>query len=329
MTVNTKAFWNRTLLWKDWKNSMAMILLYFGMIFQIYPLTLLRGLAKATEHKRQSALAYIVYRFGRPPSGLTLIVVMSVVLLGSLLLGEERKRSTYNLLLAMPFSRKQIFISKYILGVGSVIAVYLINGLLLAIILASNSELRTFLSAQRISSWVLSQMVIMVTILSFTFVFAAMTGTIAASTVLTGIFLIFPEGFVELIQINLGRIYGYFYVYDILSPYGHFSRAITLVSYAADNHLVLQRWPLLLGASALMAVLALKIFEANPMEKNGEVLVIETVKPLFRIGVPLCFMLLIGGLFADSLGVGLGYVVGAALGGVIVQYTIGLRKTAS
>ena len=320
----------RTLLWKDWKNWVGLAFGYFLLVTLTHPVALLQAIKKAHKYDSESILPYVAPVIQRLQFGsefyFVAVMVMSVVLLGSLLVGEERKRNTYNLLLAMPFSRKQILLSKVVFGIGTIVASYLLNGLLLAAIVASNPELAQVLNANAISNWVAAQTIIMVTILSFTFVFATMTGTTAASSVLTAIFLIFPAGFVELVYMNFGYSMKWLRPGNPLAQVRTFSHDISLFLYAMGREMTLVRWPWLLGASVLMIALALRTFEGNPMEKNGEVLIIESVKPLFRIGVPLCFILFIGGFFGESLGTVMGYAVGAVVGGLITHYTIGFRR---
>ena len=327
MTLRTLLPLNRALLWKDWKNSMSMVFTYLGLIAVTHPVVMLQALNKASKYSEGGILPHISHLIDRlhfrGDFYFNVTMVMAVVLLGSLLVGEERKRNTYNLLLAMPFSRRQVLFNKYVVGVVSVVGVFLVNGLFLAAIVASSAELGGFFSFQAIFRWMFLQMVVMVAILSFTFVFASLTGTTAASMVLTAIFLVFPAGFVDLVALNLGLRIGW---NAFGAPAREFSQHISLFLYSMDMNMTLRAWPWLVIASVLMLLVALKIFEVNPMEKNGEALVIEAVKPLFRIGIPLCFTLLFGGLFRHTLEIATAYVVGAVVGGLITYYTIGLRR---
>ncbi|MEW6080913.1 MAG: ABC transporter permease [Bacillota bacterium] len=329
MNLHTILPLNGALLWKDWRNSMAMIFTYLGFITVTHPVALLQALNRANRNPDAGIHIYISHLIDRlqfmGDFYFNVTMVMAVVLLGSILVGEERRRNTYSLLLAMPFSRRQVMLSKYVLGVASIFGVYLINGLFLAAIVASSAELGGIVSFQAIFRWMLLQVVVMVAILSFTFVFASLTGTTAASAVLTAIFLVFPAGFVEMVAINLSHRIGY-EAYSVLAPVREFSLVISLFQYSSDMNMALEAWPWLVAASVLMLLLTLRVFEANPMEKNGEVLVIEAVKPLFRIGVPLCFTLFFGGFGHNALEIATAYVVGAIVGGLITHYTIGLRR---
>jgi len=329
----------RALLWKDWKNSMGLILAFFGLIVATYPFALIRGFNRALQFQSKyhgvpiqesvfPFIASVIHRLKLAPDfSLSVLIIAAVVLLASLLVGEERKRNTYNLLLAMPFSRKQILLTKLVLGIVSIIGVYLVNALLLGGILALHPELAEFINGRDILSWAVTQTIVVTLIFSFTFVFASMTGTIAASAVLTGIFLIFPVGFVELVRFNLWHILRLDYTDNALLPLvKQLGRNTSLLLYFMDREATLARWPYLVIAAILLAKVALSLFEINPMEKNGEVLVIDTLKPLFRIGVPLCFALTAGAFFADSLGLVSSYLAGAVTGGVIIHYTVGLKS---
>ncbi len=328
----------RALLWKEWKNSMGLILAFFGLIVATYPFSLIRGFNKALQFQSNyhgapiqenvfPFIASVIHRLKLAPDfSLSVLIIAAVVLLASLLVGEERKRNTYNLLLAMPFSRKQILLTKLVLGIVSIISVYLVNALLLGGIVALHPELAEFVNGRDILSWAVTQTIVVTLIFSFTFVFGSMTGTIAASAVLTGIFLIFPVGFVELVRFNLWHILKLDYANNALLPFVRLGYNTSLLLYFMDREATLARWPYLVIAAISLAKVALSLFEINPMEKNGEVLVIDILKPLFRIGVPLCFALTAGAFFADSLGLVSSYLAGAVVGGVIIHYTVGLKS---
>ena len=331
------------LLWKEWKNHYLIIAAFSGVITMAHPINLLWGI---TRYKGVPADAE--YNFGMfpfvadvidrlfmsPANGfIGFLSIIIIVTLASLLLGDERRQNTYEVLLSMPYTRQQIFFNKYLFGVSSIVLIYLINGLLLVAIAAANPGLLEYISYSMLIGWAIAQMVLLVTIFSFTFVFGAITGTAIANGILAGIFLIFPAGFALLILQTLAVILNSWpRASQIMTPYMDLSEKLSLFLYMFDKYAVLKNWYILLGASLLMYFLALKLFENNPMEKNGELLMFSTLEPVLKIGVAVCFMLLIGSITAGGFDESpliqiLCFLGGGIMGWIIVHYAVNRKTT--
>lgn len=323
---------NRGLLWKEWVNYGGLITVFFLLVVYHYPLSLLLAVNRAGREENTGPFyAYVSAAINKMIMnyGIELIIFASIlfaVFLASMLLGEERRNGTMGLLFSMPYSRREILINKYIFGVLSLFGIYLVNGLMYLGILASSSELQALVSVRDILSWMVIQFVIMVSIFSFALIFGSLAGSTLSGAVLSGIFLIFPIGFAILIDENLALLMGYrdFGVRNVLVGTGYW---LTLPGYFAEPRVVWSYWYLFIIVSVLMFYIALRIFEHNPVERNGELLMFPRLELILKVGVAFCTMLLVGGIVFARGGLGIfGYLVGAGLGWLVSYYAIKLQR---
>ncbi len=314
---------DRTLLWKEWRGVAMLCALFAGYFTFASSYVFLRDILiykQYLEHGVRYGMhnAVDLLQFGSGPGMLT---VLFILVLGAVLVGVERDQRTYDLLLAMPYGRRQVFAHKFILGLGFVTAVLVVNALVMALLMAAHPAVPFPFTMATIGAWLLRFLVVAAFTLSFTLLIATLSGTTWGGGILGLIFLFFPLGFSGLIALNLDcwLVEGW-RLYDTLLNVGVL---LTVPTYVLDGHPI-DRWDfgglryhlalvytLILAATTGIYLLARHLFIRNQMEHNGEVLMFSKLEGFFKLGVGVCFALLGGPLIEDTLDPGpVGLVLG-------------------
>ncbi|MED1864754.1 hypothetical protein P4V41_14900 [Fictibacillus nanhaiensis] len=265
-----------------------------------------------------------------------------IVGLAALLVGSERTSHSTDLTFSLPFKRKDIFLSKWVFGVG-----HITTGLLLNLLLCMLIVKFTILSEVTDAAFLFKFMVIVIPFSIAIFSFSLFIGTIAGSLisqlVLSGIFLLFPIGFSSLvvsfleyhgITINRGahttQVFN-----DLINsftlpiPIIDFRYYVDLSenSFTDFSHIPFVMLLIPLAYTILSVAFGTWFFSRTKNENNGRLLVFEKGRGFFTFGVVLCFALtfgmLGGGIFGDydsrSL---IGYYLSAAIGGVLAFFML-------
>ncbi|MBY6037912.1 ABC transporter permease [Fictibacillus nanhaiensis] len=284
---------------------------------------------------------------------LALFLSFIIVGLATLLIGQERTTHSTDLTFALPFKRKDIFLSKWMFGIVHITTSILLNLLLCMVIVKF-----TILSEMVDASFLLEFMILVIPFSIAIFTFCLFIGTIAGSMVsqflLSVIFLWFPIGFFWLIGtfltyhgVQINEVYD---LHDPLHSFGDFMSAATLpipvyeFSYftnlddSVSNSYTNMPNPFVFLSPLLYMIitfpLGIWLFTRSKNENNGRLLVFEKGKGFFSFGVVLCFALAFGmaggGLFNSNNTPSLiGYYVSAGIGGILsyilLRKIIGLR----
>lgn len=340
---------NKTLLKKDWKITKWLSFVVAGILF--FTMTLgvistynnyqifLKEVEKyperytnfdENEYKKslQQALQTSFTRLtGFEPN----IIIFSPMIVAAILFGEEKRKKTFEVLSSMPFSRWEIFFNKAVIAYLNIVLPFLINAAIMIVALGISKGLRDFYSAGMVVSWFTADAFRLFVILSFSLLFASLTGTTESQLVLTFIFFIFPLGFAGLVELNMS-IWGYemSVIHSFLDTFGGYMTLSVL-----DR---MDKIPVAFHIlSAIAKLIASKLlFDHNKFERNGETLEFESVETFFKLGVAGCASLLFGVIFSwfgegyiynsGSMIVVLGYIVGFLLGWYIASYSIQINR---
>ncbi|KZE68731.1 hypothetical protein AWM68_00160 [Fictibacillus phosphorivorans] len=264
-----------------------------------------------------------------------------VVGLAALLIGNERTTHATDLTFSLPFKRKDIFLSKWMFGV-----VHIISGLLLNLLLCMLIVKFTILSEVADPSFVLEFMIIVlpfsIAIFSFSLFIGTIAGSIVSQLLLSGIFLLFPIGFLTLI-LSFLEFHGVS-LYNINNlERTDIIKSITLPMSVIDFNYYVDTSPgnqvnYLNRISFVMLIIPLiytmfsvligtYLFGRTKNENNGRLLVFEKGRRFFTFGVVLCFALTFGmiggGIFGGHQSPSLiGYYLSAAIGGVLAFFML-------
>ncbi|WP_416197514.1 MAG: ABC-2 family transporter protein [Sporanaerobacter sp.] len=266
------------------------------------------------------------------------ISILVPIVMAIILFGEEKRRKTFEVLSTMPFTRYEIFFNKLLVSLVAIILPFVINSLIMLLALGLSSNLRIFYSARDVLLWCIKIIYHQMPVLGFSFLFGVLTGTTIAQFILTGIFLVFPIGFFTLISYNLdywglkfrsapGVVSEKFVNYSILGVFDSPYHGAKYYIY----YIIL---------SIILLFLSKILFDKNKLERSGETLEFENIETFFKVGVSICFSLLMGIMFVwifedlfyngdrfRSVFLVLGYVVGGFLGWFLSNWSIKLNRS--
>ncbi|MET3729704.1 ABC-type transport system involved in multi-copper enzyme maturation permease subunit [Fictibacillus halophilus] len=266
-----------------------------------------------------------------------------IVGLAALLVGSERTSHATDLTFSLPFKRKDIFLSKWIFGVGHIITSLLVN-LLVCMLIVKFTILSEVTDAAFLFEFMMIVIPFSIAIFSFSLFIGTVAGSLVSQLVLSGIFLLFPLGFLSLvvsflenhgISINHGahttQVFG-----DLINS---FTLPIPIIDFRYDINLStensftdLSHTPYVmllipLAYTILSVVFGTLFFSKTKNENNGRLLVFEKGRGFFTFGVVLCFALTFGMLGGEVFGDYdsrslIGYYLSAALGGVLAFFML-------
>lgn len=278
-------------------------------------------------------------------TGADIVVFLFLIVgLAALLVGSERTSHATDLTFSLPFKRKDIFLSKWIFGVGHITTGLLVN-LLLCMLIVKFTILSEVTDATFLFEFMMVVIPFSIAIFSFSLFIGTIAGNLISQLVLSGIFLIFPLGFISLV-VSFLEYHGISINHNSPSTVlfndliNSFTLPIPIIEFRyyidlSDNsftdfsHIPYVMLFIPLAYTILSVVFGTWLFSRTKNENNGRLLVFEKGRGFFTFGVILCFALtfgmLGGGIFGDydsrSL---IGYYLSAAIGGVLAYFM--LRK---
>ncbi|MBU9714784.1 ABC transporter permease subunit [Evansella tamaricis] len=222
------------------------------------------------------------------------LVVIGIIFFAGLLIGVERNTRRMDFTFSLPFSRREIFMAKWLYGILVIFVFHLIN-FSIAYVILWQSEFNYALSFVNLTEIYFAPIFVFLLFFSFAMFIGTIAGEMITQVALTFIFSIFPvgvffllHGFLEL-HLNthflyipewVGKVTLFFYLFEITS------QPINLF------------FPI--SGIILFTVLSLILYERNNIEHNGEFLIFKVLHPIFLIGITICFSLL-GGIIVSSL----------------------------
>lgn len=327
--MNSRKLWpNRTLIWKDWKNSWLFFALFTGFITYVTTFTLQNEIMTYLNVRVMLPEGHYWHGFHSFNNRLLsadawvgFISVLFAVALAAMTVGQERDKETLGLLLAMPYSRRDILFNKVVVGLGQILIIFGVNALLMTVLVWVNSGIAFPFGTADIWNWALHNVLVLGFVFCFTVLIATVSGTALGNGILAVIFLFFPLGLWGLLEININYWIHHWISFPLDSwDYAHhpywiwrnlFSEIAVLLTVPIwiidfnilGNYNTVYLYSALVSLSAGAYVLAQFLFARNPLENNGEVLVFERLEGIFKLGVIACFALLGGPLLAALAGV--------------------------
>ncbi|WP_213975470.1 ABC transporter permease [Tepidanaerobacter acetatoxydans] len=347
MTLQTLPF-NKALLKKDWKMTKWLCFAVAGILFFTMTLGVIntysnyqRTIQEMEKHPEwylgfdedeyKSDLKNLLQDKFKQLSGMeAVLVIFTPMAAAALLFGEEKRKKTFEILATMPFSRTEIFFNKAVIAFVNVILPFLVNAVIMAAALWFSKGLRDFYSAGMVMSWLGADAFRLFVTLSFSLLFASLTGTSISQLVLTIIFFIFPIGFTGLLYMNMA-MWGYrmSVIDEFLNIFGTYTMP-GILSNVKEVPIAFH----LISAIVMLAAAKL-LFDRNKLERSGETLEFEAIETFFKFGVAVCTSMLVGVIVTGCVGgfiyfssnvprifTIIGYVIGIFLGWFIASYSI-------
>ncbi|RJX18326.1 MAG: hypothetical protein C4575_10915 [Desulforudis sp.] len=298
------ALWpNKALLWKEWMNTSVIAAFFVGIITYVSSYTLLneillfRELAESGNSYLMTFETHDLLWHMANKAVVALGSILFMIALAAVMVGQERGHNTFDLLLAMPYSRREVIYNKFLFGFGLLLAVFVLNTLIMTVLIAVNPGIDFPFGIADVWTWALRSVLVLGFVFAFTLFISSMSGTTLGNGLLALIFLFFPIGMTSLIIVNVEFLHllnDHRSVDSLLNT----GMLLTVPTYIMGSHVFEEYNPtyvygLLFLSTLVLYQLTQYLFARNHMENNGEVLMFSRIEGFFKLGVAVCFALLV------------------------------------
>ncbi|GAK14730.1 hypothetical protein [Geomicrobium sp. JCM 19039] len=308
---------NKGLLKKDLRSSSLILTLFATLLFLIYPLRTILDLQHLRLMEQQDPMVFnnmteYVVRDIFSGNILSFFPILLVVVLGGMLIGLERNTRRHDFSLSLPFSRRQLFLTKVMIGMSAIFIIFTVNMLLSYLLIWFSDYQDLLVQFEALEMYVIPVLAYMATF-AFTLFMGGISGEMVSQIVLTFIFLVFPYGFSMLLLVfldvhGLGHVqFADEWIYLLLPA------QIMGIGYYMDIH------PLVyVFVSVTVLVISVGIgsllYERSKAERNGEFILYAALKPVFFVAIVICFAMFGGMIFT---------FVGSVTGLTVLSYWLG------
>ncbi|MDP5274120.1 ABC transporter permease [Chengkuizengella axinellae] len=325
-----KALWKKDykqakfILWSIW------VLLFFGMPIQAA--IRLQGLTELIKEQKENDSSYVLYTDYFYHSILNFTSIYNVLLfmifvLASTLIGAERGNKTNDFTFSLPFSRKEVFLSKWIIGFTFIVTSFVLSFILSQAFIYF-SAYREYLNIEWSFVYFIYPFLSFIALYTLALFFGTITGGFIYQVALAFIFFIFPLGipvlmfrlFENIFRLDMYELYYSRTIFNItdvlyLGHYYDISAAkrvffhilqdaggvqADLYSYQSYDYLFSYHY-LLFPVLLTLTLLPISIFlyQRNKVENNGMFLIFPQLNKFFMFGIVFCFALF-GGLIGET-----------------------------
>ncbi|MCK0473795.1 ABC transporter permease [Halalkalibacter sp. APA_J-10(15)] len=244
------------------------------------------------------------------------------ILLGIFLFRYMQVKLSSDFIHSLPIRREQLYIQKIITGTVFLVVPYVLIALILLMI-GWYIPAPNLLSISSVSEW-LAMMILMNLFVFYITVFVGMfTGISVLQGALTYILFIFPAGIIVLFLYNIS-----FAMYGLSLTYHHYESWVPFtvlprLTYEDVSTTEITVYALI-GLAAVIS--SYFLYQKRHAEAATSAISFSPLKPLFKYGVTLCFMLL-GGLYYGYVGsdwnwILFGYFIASVIGYFIAEMII-------
>lgn len=298
-----KRFLNKALFYKEIKSSLPFmfIMLFFSLSYVMTDFSyLLSDLYEKTGHIDNSFISCYRASFTDTINTKTSIGFIffcsMLIFIAGFLINTDRNNRSYETLSSMNFRREQIIITKWICGTAAIIVPFTIVSFYVIFKFQMCSNVYIISDAvPRLIQWWAVNLLVSLFIFTFMMLIECMSTRPIFAAAVGSIFLILPVALPELIT-----SYIYMFVFQnkhLINTFNDFhdilSRIETNLFLAAYNVNYEGRFVinvLVLSAAIIICfVLMVYTFKGAALEKNGYPILFNPLKPVFKIGVSVCF----------------------------------------
>lgn len=325
--MSNKSLFNKTLIKKDLKILTPIflintIILIFALPFSYSQAVLLLQSDSARDFTNGVSSLYSSY------NTISINILVSTIT-AVMLFASEKSSKSLELLVSLPFSRKQIYFNKIVVGfIVNVLPNIVLHLVSLFIILAEPMT-KPFFNFDFFIMYFLNSIAIQIVVFTYFVVISLLFGNIFATVFCGYVFTLIPIGLIVMIQIFLedgipSASYEYLYNY---TPF-----FILLKAFASDLGYLK-----LFGYSIVFIIMGMALFEMTKMEKSSELLTFRRTEIIFRAGVFICcaifFSIFVQSIFLSFgplsfLAKVVGFIVGGAFGFFIPNRAITKSRAA-
>lgn len=234
-----------------------------------------------------------------------------MVLLAVSLIGTERRNLRNDFTFSLPYSRARIFMVKWGIGILFLAGSLVVNEAIEAAIIFFSPFAHLFDGFYHVKGCLFTFLII-TGVYTFALFMGTITGSAASQTILTGIFSIFPVGFMGLFMffIYVNFRWGMGDIFN--SPLFKLMVDLSLFFHVAGSREIIRGEYLHLWGSqvyirggglhlwgtlvyiAIFLPLGMYCYQHNRIEYNGRIILFPQLHAVFKTGVALCFALAIG-----------------------------------
>lgn len=303
-------FFNKAIFYKEFKIAkwfLFMLILEFTMFFY-------KGISRFLKHinvlmansindeVRRQILCDIEEILYWRHNGRYIFILLTIIVMAVVIVGRDRTNKGYETLGSMNFKREEIIMTKWITGVLTLLLFLLIIFVYIEIIWFSNKNLKFFgLTQGMLFQWFIINFLTFVFIYTFIVLIECLCGKEVLGGILGSIFLILPIGLIGLVFgfIDIITIKSHKFNDEVMMNIGSlvntFAERATLSIYNMDYYKGnpgLRSFILLISIVVLVALIIIA-FKNNDFEKNGYVSMFKPLEYVLKIGVSVCFGMLI------------------------------------
>lgn len=296
---------NKTLIWKELKTDWLLIGVFWIYVTFTSSFLLFRAISSILDALKIGHPIHVMHELSRvvflknEPAGF--ISTILVICMAAAMFGLERQRNTFSLLLAMPYSRRDVLYNKFIVGLGQLFIIFALNAAVMTLLVRANPGLSFPFNTMDVWAWALQNIIILGYIFTFTMLISSISGTVLGNGLLSLIFLFFPLGLWTLVNFNIDIWMDSlpYFLFKIQKEIQDIVMAMTVPFYLISSSEVSfgqLNLPLAYGIMLVLSGVIYKLtqflFARNQLENNGEVLMFERLEVFFKLGVVFCLTLL-------------------------------------
>ncbi|MDP5274121.1 ABC transporter permease [Chengkuizengella axinellae] len=283
----------KALLKKDYKQAKLIlwsicILFLIGIPIQV--IIRLQNLSESVDTFNKDSFYRTVLDF----SNQYFVLMIFIVILSGVLIGRERENKTHDFTFSLPFSRKEIFMYKWMIGTVSIVSAFVINYLISQVIIYF-SEYQALLNFEYSLIYFIYPLMTFIALYTLSLLLGTITGGFIYQVILTYVFFTFPTWFMRLLlelfeQVSIKMDYDVYLAITIGSYLGTYLKTSRLL-YIEHYFLVV---PILY--TIIFLITGLYLYTKSSVEHNGKFLLFPKLNNLFMFGIVLCSGL-VGGYF--------------------------------
>ncbi|MBB6453513.1 ABC-2 type transport system permease protein [Salirhabdus euzebyi] len=225
----------------------------------------------------------------------TVFAVVLIIVLAGILIGLERSSKRHDFSLALPFSKRSMFLTKWVLGFATILFSYTVSFWLGYLVLL-RSEYGYVLTELDVTTIFFAPLAAYFVIFSLAMLIGTIAGDMRSQVTLSFIFLFFAQGF-SIILLHFLATHGLIYFDYVLPP---FLQDIFWPTYLTSMNIAIADliYPIIGGV--IFFIVGMLLFEKAPAEHSGEFLVFRSLHPIFAFGI-LISSALAGGLLMTTM----------------------------
>ncbi|TFE19839.1 ABC-2 transporter permease [Cohnella luojiensis] len=234
------------------------------------------------------------YQYGNMESNSRMMLVLALFVLALIQIGAERRNGAQELLFSFPYSRRSIYVTKWLFGVGLLAGSLLLNTLIDMAVMAS-SPVSSYFSFAFHANEFLYSMLTVTALYTLALFLGAISGSIASQGIFSGLVFVLPLGLWVLIERFL-RVHD---IYLSNGRYYSYRDQYQFYRYFSPDYYLFVQYPFLsakyvIGMAALLLLAGwggMAAYEKNRAENNGKLLLFPVWDRILQVSFVACFSL--------------------------------------